>query len=293
MVATMPHDAAIAKVIGGNCTQVTSLTRGEEDPHKITAHTFQFSLIPTLNRADLLIVNGQQLEIMWLPELLQRSRNSKILPGKSGYLDASKGADLIFYDPKEVGRSPLFDAGFVYGAKTGKIANHHYWLNPVNGLIIAKNIFEKLSELDPEREPAYRMNYEVFVSELQRKIQQWDTQMDPYTGLQVVSYHRSWNYLLNRHNIQVLDYIEPVEFRPPTKSSLAKLVRRMKEQKIRLILMEPYQDRKVVERLSGETGARLLILPSSVEAASDIQSYSQLFEVIYGKLIETLRGLEG
>jgi len=290
VVATFPHDAAIAKEIGGAYVRVDSLTPGREDPHGVTV---RFSLVPLLNRADLLLVNGQQLEVMWLPELLQRSRNDRILPGKSGYLNVSKGAELIFYRPEEVGRSPLFDANFVYGAKTGQIANHHYWLNPANGLITAKNIFEKLGELDPEHEPAYRANYEAFVSKLRQKIQEWDALMAPYAGVQVVSYHRSWNYLLKRQGIQVLDYIEPLELGSVKESFLKKLARRMKAQKVSLILMEPYQDKKVAEQLVRETGARLLVLPSSVGSEPGIQDYFQLFEVIYERLIEALKGLQG
>lgn len=290
VVATFPHDAAIALEIGGSFIQVESLTRGEEDPHLITA---RFSLIPLLNRADLLLVNGQLLEVMWLPELLQKSRNDKILPGKFGYLDVSKGADLIFYHPDEVGRSPLFDANFVYGAKTGQIANHHYWLNPSNGLIIARNIFEKLRELDPDHESIYRTNYENFVSRLQERIREWDAQMAPYAGLQVVSYHRSWNYLLNRHGIQILDYIEPLELGLPKQGSLKKLAQQMKAQKVRLILLETYQDKKVAEQLAGETDAHLLVLPSSVSPNLGIHDYFQLFEVIYGKLLEAFKGLQG
>ena len=290
VVTTFPHDAAIAVEIGGPYVQVESLTRGEEDPHLVTT---RFSLIPLLNRADLLIVNGQLLEIMWLPELLQKSRNDKILPGKSGYLDVSRGADLIFYSPDEVGRSPLFDANFVYGAKTGQIANHHYWLNPANGLVIAKNIFEKLSELDPDHESAYRTNYEKFGSRLRERIQKWDAQMAPYAGLQVVSYHRSWNYLLNRHGIRIWGYIEPLELGLPKQSSLKKLARQLKTQKVRLILLETYQDKKVAWQLAEETGAHILVLPSSVSPNLGIQDYFQLFEVIYGKLLEAFKGLQG
>lgn len=285
IVATLPHDAALVRTVGGEYVQVDSLTRGEEDPHGVTA---RFSVIPLLNRADLLIVNGQQLEVMWLPELLQKSRNNKILPGNEGYLNISKGVDLIFYDPKEIGRSRLFDANFAYGAKTGQIGNHHYWLDPANGRIATKNIFEKLKELDPGHESAYRMNYERFVSELQKKIEDWDRQIALYKGFQVVSYHRSWNYLLRRYDIRVLGYIEPLELGSPNPNHMKKLARQMKEQKVQLILMESYQDKKVAEQLAQEAGARLVILPSSVGAEPGIQSYIQLLDVIYGRLVEVL-----
>src|SRR5262245_55139555 len=183
LVATTETHAALARVVGGEDVSVTYLVKGSQDPHGVLPKR-SFSAL--LNRADLLIVNGQGLESAWLPTVLADSTNARIREGKSGYLDASTGATLIPYDPADVKASVLLRALFaVQAAVVSKETqmpssyNHHYALDPSNGRSTAQAILEKLVLLDPAHADAFRANYERFASKLTEKLAEWDAQMKP------------------------------------------------------------------------------------------------------------------
>lgn len=302
VLATTEHYAAIAKIVGGGRVATAYLARGDQDPHAIEPKR-SFSVL--LNRADLLIVNGQGLEAAWLPTALADSTNSRIREGKPGYLDASQGASLIPYDPGELERPFLFNALVILNSLFGKGgqevrlgSNHHYWLDPANGEAIARAIFERLALLDPPRADFYQANYERFASRLKEKLKEWDTLMKPFEGAEIVSYHRSWTYLARRHGIKILDYVEPKEplvqgptnvYHPPDGDEISSLTARMRRGRVKLVLAESYQDQAVAEHIARRAGARLLTLPSSVSEKEGIEDYFQLFDRVYQALFKALK----
>lgn len=284
IVASFQHDASIASMIGGDRVDVTSLTTGVQDPHAVEPKPI---LAVLLDQADLLIVNGQHMEIQWLPIALANSRNPRIQAGKEGYLNASTGIITIPYTKKELQGTP-----FAFTLEEGapeKIGNHHYWLEPANGLIIAKNIHEKLAQVDSANAAYYKANYETFTTRLRDRIKDWDAMMAPYKGVKVVSYHRDWIYLTKHHGLELAAYIEPRETIPPSASDVAILVKRIKEERIPLILISPWQPQKISREIAKQTGAAFLSLPSTVDARLGVKDYIDLFDVVHTQLTRALQ----
>src|SRR2546427_9126433 len=137
VVTTTEDLASIAREVGGDRITVESIARGYQDPHFVEAKP---SFILKLQKADVLIVVGRELEIGWLPPLIQQSRNSKIQPGSDGYLDASLNAQILEIPTGQVTRA----MGDVH-----PLCNPHYWMDPENGKRIAKSIADKFSQIRP------------------------------------------------------------------------------------------------------------------------------------------------
>jgi zinc/manganese transport system substrate-binding protein len=302
VVATTETHAAIARVVGGDRVSVTYLIKGSQDPHGILPKR-SFSVL--LNRADLLIVNGQGLETAWLPTALAESTNSKIREGKSGYLDASTGATLIANDAADVKASVLLRVLFaVQSAVVSRDTqiplgnNHHYALDPSNGLTTAQAILDKLVLLDRTNAVVFQENYDRFASKLTAKLAEWDSQLKPYAGMEIVSVHRSWTYLARRHGLQILAYVEPPEplvlavdnvDNPPDRDEKAELVARMARRGVKLIVTESYQNQAMLREIARKANASVLVLPSSVCQAEGIDDYFALFDRIYESLTRALR----
>jgi ABC-type Zn uptake system ZnuABC Zn-binding protein ZnuA len=304
IVATTETHAALARVVGGDRVSVAYLVRGSQDPHSILPRR---SLSVLLNRADLLIVNGQGLEAAWLPTVLAESTNARIREGKPGYLDASTGATLIPYDPADVRASVLLRALFaVQSAVISRDTqmpmsnNHHYALDPANGMTTAQAIFEKLVLLDPTNADVFRANYDRFRSKLAERLAEWDASMKPFEGMQIVSAHRSWTYLARRHGLQILAYVEPPEplvlavgnlDNPPDRDEKAELVAKMTQHGVKLIVAETYQNQAMLGEIARQAGASLLALPWSVRQADGIDDYFALFDRIYENLTRALQAV--
>ena len=301
VVATTEHYAAIARVIGGDRISVAYLAKGSQDPHAILPKR-SFSV--PLNRADLLVVNGQGLETAWLPTALTECTNNRIREGKLGYLDASTGATLIPYDPAELKSSPLVRTLVALQSlvipKSSEVAaanNHHYWLDPENGIAIAKAILDRLSLLDPSNASPFQANHDRFVAQLREKLVEWDAQMKPFEGTEIVSYHRSWIYLAQRHGLKIVAYVEPNEplilsvtnvSNPPDRDEKAALIAKMGRNRVKLIVAETYQDPALLQEISRAIGASVLMLPSSVSHAEGVDDYFALFDQLYRKLSQAL-----
>ena len=302
VVATTETHAALARVVGGEHVSVAYLVKGSQDPHGILPKR-SFSAL--LNRADLLIVNGQGLESAWLPTVLSETTNSRIREGKSGYLDASTGATLIPNDPADVRASVLLRALFAVQAavvsKETQIPagnNHHYALDPANGLPTAQAILGKLVLLDPTHADVFRANYERFASKLTEKLAEWDARMKPFEGTAIVSAHRSWTYLAQRHGLRIVGYVEPPEplvlsvtnvDNPPDRDEKAELVAKMSQRGVKLIVAETYQNQATLGEIARRAGASLLALPSSVSQAEGVDDYFALFDTIYQRLTPALQ----
>ena len=304
VVATTEHEAALARVVGGDRINVAYLAKGTQDPHTIVPKR-SFSV--SLNRADLLIVNGQGLETAWLPTALAECTNARIREGKPGYLDASIGAALIPYDPGDVKAPPLIRGlvalqSLVVSKPPDLTAgyNHHYWLDPANGNSIAKAILDKLVLLDPANATVFQANYDRFAAKLREKLVEWDARMRPFEGMEIVSYHRSWTYLAQRHGLKIVGYIEPSEpllpsstnlDNPPDRDEKAVLIARMAQSRAKLVVAEPYQDLAMTKEIAGAVGASVVILQSSVSVADGVGDYFAFFDQLYGWLTQALNAV--
>jgi len=266
VVTTTEDLGALAREVGGDRVEVDAMARGYQDPHYVESKP---SFVLKLQKADLLVVVGRELEIGWLPPLLTQSRNSKIQAGGSGHLDASLTCDILDMPTGPVTRA----MGDVH--PTG---NPHYWLDPANGRRIAKAIAERLGQIRPADAAYFVQRYDDFDRRLKEAEKRWDQQMAPYRGRKVVTYHRSWPNFAKRFGLEVVDYVEPKPGIPPTPSHTLDLIGRMKREGIKVILVEPYFDLRTPNSVAQQTGGEVVVLLPSVGGVKDVKDYFQLFD---------------
>jgi ABC-type Zn uptake system ZnuABC Zn-binding protein ZnuA len=273
-VVTATSDlAALAQEIGGDRIDVESIAKGYQDPHFVEPKP---SFLLKLRKADLLIVVGLQLEIGWLPPLITQSGNPKIQgPGAPGYFDASQFAEILEIPTQQVTRA----MGDVH-----PLGNPHYWLDPENGRRIAHGLMEKLSEMQPESAAYFQQRYQSFDQRLKEADARWQTEMKPYGGRKVVTYHRSWPNFAKHFNLDVVGYVEPRPGIPPSPAHTVELIAQMKRDNVKVILVEPYFDLKTPEAVGRETGAQVLVMMPSVGGDKPITDYFKLFDYDIAKL---------
>ena len=266
VMATTEDLADLTRQVGGDRVKVESIARGYQDPHYVEAKP---SFILKLAKADLLVVVGRELEIGWLPPLVQQSRNAKVQVGALGYLDASLTARILEIPTGQITRA----MGDVH-----PLGNPHYWLDPGNGRRIAQAIVGKLSRMAPGDASYFEARYADFDARLAAAEKRWDAMMAPYKGLKVVTYHRSWPNFTERFGLDVIGYVEPRPGIPPSPGHTLDLIAEMKRQKVKILLVEPYFDLKTPNSIGRETGARVLVMPPSVGGDMRIADYIQLFD---------------
>jgi zinc/manganese transport system substrate-binding protein len=264
--------AALAQEVGGDKIEVESIARGYQDPHFVDAKP---SFLLKLKRADLLIVVGLELEIGWLPPLITQSTNPKIQVGAEGYFDASRFAHILEIPTGQVTRAE----GDVH-----PLGNPHYWLDPENGLRIAKGIADKLSDMRSGDAAYFAQRYTDFEQRLRQADQRWLEEMKPYAGRKMVTYHRSWPNFADHFHLDVVGYVEPRPGIPPTPQHTVELIRQMKRDNIKVIVVEPYFDLKTPNAIARETGGVVLVLPPSVGGEKEITDYFKLFDYDIAKL---------
>jgi zinc/manganese transport system substrate-binding protein len=277
IVTTTEDLASLVREIGGEAVSVEALARGYQDPHFVEPKP---SFILKLTKADLLVVVGRDLESGWLPPLVQQSRNARIQPGASGYLDASLTARILDIPTTQVTRA----MGDVHA-----LGNPHYWLDPDNGRRIAAAILEKLIALRPQRAAFFNERYGGFTSHLARSARRWDALMAPYRNVKVVTYHRSWPNFAERFGLNVVGYVEPRPGIPPTPAHTRNLIETMIQQRVKLLLVEPYFDLRTPNAIARQAGAQVVELSPSVGAAPEAADYFALFDHDLGLLVSAIR----
>jgi len=258
--------AALAQEVGGDKINVEAIARGYQDPHFVEAKP---SFLLKLKNADLLVSVGLDLEIGWLPPLITQSGNGRIQPGANGYLDASQFAEILEIPTGKVTRAE----GDVH-----PLGNPHYWLDPDNGRRVAKGIAGKLSELDPGDQAYFLQRFSDFDNRLNEAEKRWDSQMAPYRGRKVVTYHRSWPNFAKHFGLEVIGYVEPRPGIPPTPSHTIELINLMKRENVKVMLIEPYFDLRTPNSVASQTGGKVLVMPPSVGGEKGTEDYFKLFD---------------
>jgi zinc/manganese transport system substrate-binding protein len=264
--------AALAQEVGGDKVDVESVARGYQDPHFVDAKP---SFLLKLKRADLLIVVGLELEIGWLPPLITQSTNPKIQVGAPGYFDASRFARILEIPTGQVTRAE----GDVH-----PLGNPHYWLDPDNGLRIAKGIADKLSEMHPNDAAYFAQRYADFEQRLKQADQRWLDEMKPYAGRKIVTYHRSWPNFAEHFHLDVVGYVEPRPGIPPSPQHTVELIGQMKRDNVKIVCVEPYFDLKTPNAIARDTGGQVVVLMPSVGGEKEITDYFKLFDYDIAKL---------
>ncbi len=276
VVTTTEDLAAMARAIGGEVVEVISLSRGYQDPHFIEAKP---SHLVKLNKAELFIQIGLELEIAWVPPLLTNARNGRINSGGEGFLETFEGCEIVDRPTGRVDRSQ----GDVHPQ-----GNPHYWVDPENGRMMARAIAAKLKALRPGDSAGIEERLKVFERELSERLMRWQDWLKPYHGSKIVTYHRSWSNWAKRFGLEVVDFIEPKPGIPPSAAHIEQLIRTLSQRGVKVIVMEPYFDRKLPEKISRETGVPLIVVSPSVGGFPEIKTYFDVFEVGLRKLVEAM-----
>lgn len=278
IVTTTQDLASLTREVGGDLATVTSIAKGYQDPHFVEPKP---SFLLLLKNADLLEVIGLDLEIGWLPPLVDQSRNAKIQPGGSGYLDVSRGVEVLDRPSGAVNRS----MGDVH-----PLGNPHYWLDPANAVRMAIQIEKKLEELQPANAAAFQKNLNTFKQRINDADKRWRAALAPYRGAKIISYHNSWPNFARRYGLDIIDYVEPKPGVPPSPSHTFELIGKMKDQKIKAIIMEPYFDKKTPQSIAERTGAQLVVVyPSVGGGKSGTDDYFQLLDTNVANIVNALK----
>jgi zinc/manganese transport system substrate-binding protein len=245
VVATTPDIGAIASEIGGNRINLTTMARPTEDPHFVDPKP---SFIMRLNRADVLIHGGAELEVGWLPRLVEQARNAKIVAAAQGEVRCCEGVQMREV-PDKLDRS----AGDIHAA-----GNPHFLVDPENAKIVAHHIADSFAALDAANAAAYLANAKKFNEVIDAKMVEWQAKLAPYRGQHVVAYHNSWLYFAARFGLKIEIFLEPKPGIPPSPAHLATVMAKMKEVQARVVIVDPYLSRRTAETVARSTGAKVV-----------------------------------
>jgi ABC-type Zn uptake system ZnuABC Zn-binding protein ZnuA len=269
----------IAKAVGGAKITATHIGEGYQDPHFIEAKP---SFVLQLRNADVWAFVGLDLEIGWMPLLLDGARNPKIRQGGSGYVDASRVIPILDRPSGNVDRS----MGDVH-----PLGNPHYWLDPENGRRIARMFAAKFSELDPKNASAYSANEKAFEARLNAAERGWQNDLAAIKGKPVVAWHTSWRYFAEYTGMNIVAFMEPKPGVPPSPAHLYQVIQAVKRTGAKAIVMEPFYDRKVADLVAKQTGIKVLILPPSVGGlrGAPVNDYISLMQYDVAQLAAAVR----
>ena len=267
IAVSYPYIGALTKSIGAQHISTVVLAKGNWDPHFVVPRP---SLISKVRNADALIMNGGQLEIGWLPPLLNRAGNPKVGVGAENFLNLAHHVHMI-HKPHSVDRS----LGDVHPD-----GNPHFHLNPENILHLGMAIKKFLISIDREHEIVYEKNYEKFALIWKEKLSVWQEKMADKKGLKVIQFHDNLAYFNQAYGLKSIATIEPLPGIPPSSRHTISLIKLIKEQKPCCILHDVYHSTKTAEFISSKTGIPLIIMPHDIGALESIEDLASLFDYL-------------
>jgi ABC-type Zn uptake system ZnuABC Zn-binding protein ZnuA len=276
VVTTTPDLGALAREIGGDRVEVQSLAKATEDPHFVDAKP---SHIRTLNRADVLVEGGAELEQGWMPPLIDNARNSKIAAGAAGRVTASNGIRMLEV-PATLDRS----RGDVHA-----LGNPHFLIDPKNARIVAANIAQHLTQVDPAGAATYAANLKKFNADVDAKAAEWDKTLAGFKGAKIVTYHNDFVYFADRFGLKVVGTLEPKPGIAPSPAHLAEIIATMKSSDAHVVLVQPYQNRKTAETVARQTGATVLDVSQQPGALQNTDTYIAMMDNLVNTVANGLK----
>lgn len=309
VVATLPGLARVAEAVGGEEVSVTTIASGVQDPHFVDPRP---SYMVKLRDADALLVNGLDLEVGWVPPLIEGARNGRVRLGAPGYVDCSRNVPVLELPSRQLTRAD----GDVH-----PFGNPHYMTDPLNAKIVADTVAQALSRLRPEKAQHFATLAKAFASSIDTamfgaelvdlvggnkldrlarsgelesflaraqagaKLGGWLGRMAPLRGAKVVFYHRSYSYFAQRFGLIAVDYVELKPGIQPGPSHLADVVTSMGREQVRLVVAHPFNDRKLAELVAQKSGAALLLLPLDVGGVPNTATLPAFFDMVTGALV--------
>jgi ABC-type Zn uptake system ZnuABC Zn-binding protein ZnuA len=276
VVATIPDLKALTDAVGGDLVDVESLTRGTQNAHEAEIRP---TMMLKLRRADLLVENGLELDA-WVDVAVQGANNGKIVRGGPGRLDASRNVPVLEVPTGRVDRS----LGDVHPQ-----GNPHYTIDPGLAPIVTQTILEGLARIAPQHRATFEKNRGAFLARLDGEMAKWTRTMEPLKGTKVVTYHPDFSYFLARFGLVPVGAVEDRPGIPPSPTHLAQLIRRMKDEGVKAVLVEPWNDQKLAARIAQDAGARAVVIAPSVGAVKGADTYFAAVDYNVRTLTDALR----
>jgi ABC-type Zn uptake system ZnuABC Zn-binding protein ZnuA len=278
VVATTADFGAIAKEVGGDHIDISTLAKPTEDPHFVDAKP---SFIVKLNHADVIVEGGAELEIGWLPALLDQSRNTKLAVGAPGHVSCAQGLQLLEV-PSTLDRS----RGDIHAA-----GNPHYLVDPINAKLVAQHIADSFAALDQKFAAEYRGNAKKFSDAIDAKMKEWEQKLAPFKGHRITAYHNSWLYFGNRFGLRIDLFLEPKPGVPPTPTHLVEVITQMRQDNVKVIIVDPYLNRRTAETVAEKTGATVVAVtqfPGGVKGTEG--GYIPLLDYLVNSIAKAMSG---
>ena len=276
VLATTADWGSLTTELGGDKVDVYTATSALQDVHQVNAKP---SLVARARTADLVVANGAELEIGWLPVLLQESGNPKIQPGTPGYFEATSAVRLVDI-PSAVDRS----MGDIH-----PLGNPHIQLDPRYVAVVAKALTARLAAIDPANAAYYQARGADFQGRWKQAMTRWDAEAAPLKGAPVVVIHMDQRYLCRWLGLNQVAAIEPKPGVPPSAGYLGQLVTKLSADKPRMILRNAYNDPKAADWLSGKTGVPVVLLPFSVGGTPEAKDLFGLYDDTLNRLLAAAR----
>ena len=276
VVTTIPDLKSLAEAVGGDRIEIDSLTRGTQNFHEAEVRP---SMMLKLRRADVLIENGLDLDA-WVDVAVLGANNPTIIRGGPGRIDVSRGIPVLEVPSVRVDRS----MGDVH-----PLGNPHFSLDPGLAPLITQTILDGLARMAPDHRPAFERNRREFLARLDGEMSRWTKMMEPVKGSKVVVFHPDFIYFIHRFELVQAGTVEDKPGIPPSPQHVVRLIRQIKEEKIKVILVEPWNDVKLAQRIAEEAGAKAIVFASAVGAVKGADNYIAAIDYNIKTLAEALR----
>jgi ABC-type Zn uptake system ZnuABC Zn-binding protein ZnuA len=267
---------ALTEIVTGDLAEVDAMARGNQNPHDLEVRP---SLMVKVRRADAMIVNGLELDD-WADVVVRGANNANVTPGAPGRIDASQGILVLEVPKTRVDRS----MGDVH-----PLGNPHYSLDPGMAPQVTANILEGLARIAPKHRAAFERNRQQFLARLQEAMARWTRMLEPYKGAPVVANHAFYTYLLTRFGLVQVGTIEERPGIPATANHLVKLINLIKEDRVKLIVTEPWSDLKLIQRVAQESGAQVATLAATVGAVKGTDTFIEAVDFNVRTLAQMLK----
>jgi ABC-type Zn uptake system ZnuABC Zn-binding protein ZnuA len=276
VVTTLSDLKSLTEAVGGDLVDVESLTRGTQNAHEAEIRP---TMMLKLRRADALVTNGLNLD-SWIDVAVNGANNSNIVRGAPGRIDVSHGLPILDVPGGRIDRS----MGDVH-----PMGNPHFSLDPGLAPLITQNIVDGLARLAPHHRSAFERNRQAFLARLEESMAGWMKTMAPFRGTKVVVYHPQWIYLLTRFGLVQAATLEDRPGIPASPGHLVRVIEQIKAEKIKVIIVEPWNDRKLAARVAGEAGAKAVVLASMVGGVKGADTYIDALEYNVRTLSKALK----
>lgn len=278
VAASLTDLASVAQYVGGTHVTAQSLCPGYADPHFVPAKP---SLMKAIQKADVFISVGLELDNGWLPLVLPGSRNPKIQPGGPGFVDASEGVPVLEKPSGTVSRGE----GDIH-----PFGNPHYYADPKNLEVVADHLARVFARQDPANAADYTANAKAFKEKMEASLARWEAQMAPFKGASIVTYHKNFVYFADRFGLKIFGHVEPKPGIPPSPRHIAEMADAMKKAGVKVVAYQPYYDASASRQLAAKADGVALEIATEAGGLPKTDDVFAKFDVLVSSMAGALAG---